>query len=172
MGEENTPKQPPEIDETLPEVVKKFLRLGYQLEDIFLDARGDWYHQGEPFENERLIALFSRSVGRTKGGTWILEVPPFTYPIRVEDVGFFVEKLVFLDDTDALPELKLSDGSSETLELKTLSYRPEGRLYCRIKNGAFRARFKQRAYNQLSEYFVERDDGIWVEFAGQRQKLL
>lgn len=168
-SKDDTDSAPPEIDETLPEVVKGFLRRGYQLEDIHLDRRGRWTHQGEPFENQKIIALFSRSVGRTDGGTWVLEVPPYTYPIRVEDTGFFVEQI----DCNASPaRVYLSDESSEDFDLSTLSYEPEGRLYCTIKDGQFRARFKKPAYYALAEYFVEEDDGIWAELGGVRVHLL
>lgn len=158
-----------EIDETLPDVVKGFLRRGYQLEDIFLDARGRWHHQGEAFENEKIIALFSRSVGRTDGGTWVLEVPPYTYPIRVEDTGFFVEHI---DLTATPPKLHLSDETHEALDLSTLSYAPEGRLYCSVKGGRFRARFKKPAYYAIAEHFVERGEEIWAQVGGEAVRLL
>lgn len=158
-----------EIDETLPEVVKGFLRRGYQLEDIFLDARGRWHHQGEAFENEKIIALFSRSVGRTDGGTWVLEVPPYTYPIRVEDTGFFVEQI----DLSASPaRVYLSDETREDFDLSTLTYEPEGRLYCTVKGGRFRARFKKPAYYAIADCFVEREDEIWAEVGGDAVQLL
>jgi len=158
-----------EIDETLPEVVKGFLKRGYQLEDIFLDARGRWHHQGDAFENEKIIALFSRSVGRTEGGTWVLEIAPYTYPIRVEDTGFFVEH-IDLDTTPA--QIHLSDETREALDLSTLTYAPEGRLYCMVKNGRFRARFKKSAYYAVADYFVERGDAIWAEVGGVAVRLL
>jgi hypothetical protein len=158
----------PDIDETLPEVVKGFLRRGYQLEDIHLDARGKWTHEGGDFENPKIIALFSRSVGRTDGGTWVLEVGPFTYPIRVDDTGFFVERV----DLDAEPPLlHLSDESTEELDVATLTYQPHGRLYCAVKGGKFRARFKKPAYYALAEHFTERDGGIWVDLAGASRRL-
>lgn len=161
-----------EIDETLPDIVKHFLRKGYQLEDIHLDENGRWFHRGEAFENERLIALFSRSVGRTEGGTWILEVGPFTYPIRVDDTGFFVERLVFDRGESSAPLMYLSDQTTERLDVATLSYKPEGRLFCTIRNGAFRARFLKPAYYALADYFVEADDGIWVRIGAEGQRLM
>ena len=78
----------PHIDETLPEVVKNFLRKGYTLENITLHETGQWTHEGLDFENPKVIDLFYRSVSRTEGGTWVLDIPPFTYPIEVEDAGF------------------------------------------------------------------------------------
>lgn len=172
MSDADKPNPPAEIDETLPDIVKHFLRKGYQLEDIHLDQNGRWFHRGEVFENEKLIALFSRSVGRTEGGTWILEVGPFTYPIRVDDTGFFVERLLFDRGKSAAPLMHLSDQTTERLDVATLTYEPEGRLYCTIRQGAFRARFLKPAYYALSDYFVERDAAVWLEIGGAHQRLI
>ena len=145
-----------EVDETLPDVVRDFLESGADLEEVRLNERGKWTHEGLDFENQRIIDLFSRSVDRTDGGTWVLEVGRFTYPITVEDVGFFVERV---DRSTSPPTLKLSDGTREPLDASTLDYQPGGRLYCTIKDGDFRARFKRTAYFQLAELMEETDDG-------------
>jgi hypothetical protein len=157
-----------EIDETLPETVKKFLRKGYSLEEIRLDATGKWTHEGLDFENPRIIKLFSRNVGRTEGGTWILEIGRFTYPITVEDTGFFVERIELAKSP---PRLHLSDETTEELDPSTLEYKPEGRLYCTVKAGDFRARFKKPAYYALAENFVEDEGTVYVEFGDERYEL-
>lgn len=148
-----------EIDETLPEVVKSFLRKGAKLEEIRLLASGDWTHEGLAFENPRIIDLFNRSIGRTAGGTWVLEIGQFTYPIEVDDAAYFVERIAF--DTHAVM-LALSDGSHEQLDPTTLRYAPEGRLYCDIKSGAANARFKRGAYYAVAEYIEEQAGGGWL----------
>jgi len=156
------------VDETLPDVVKRFLKSGADLEEIRLDARGKWTHEGLDFENPRIIDLFSRSVDRTEGGTWILDVGRFTYPITVEDCGFFVERIDF--DRDP-PMLNLSDGTTERLSPETLDYQGEGRLYCRVKDGEFRARFKWEAYHALGERLVDDDGEIYLEWDDRRVSI-
>lgn len=141
-----------DVDETLPDVVKEFLRKGYTLEQITLHAEGFWTHKDQKFENERIIALFNRSVDRTDGGTWVIDVGMFVYPIVVEDCGFFIEHVQVQDDGITL---SLSDGHTQTLDVQTLSYEPEGRLYCDIREGAFKARFKRTPYHALSDYFQQ-----------------
>lgn len=157
-----------DIDETLPEVVKDYLRKGYELEEIRLDAGGKWTHEGLDFENPRLIELFSRSVGRTDGGTWVLEVGPFTYPIIVEDTGFFVERV---DLNTSPPLLRLSDQTSEPLDPSTVTYEPHGRLYCTINDGEFRARFKRPAYYALAERFIEVDGAVFLDLDGRHHQI-
>lgn len=155
---------PEEIDQSLPEVVKNFLASGKKLEEIKLDARGKWTHEGLDFENPRIIKLFSKSIARTEGGTWVLDVPPFTYPIEVEDTPYFVEHITHTDDVITL---SLSDDTEEQLDVKTLDYASGGRLYCEVKKGAFRARFKRQAYYNLVELAQVNDTGeivlVWGE---------
>ena len=162
MSDETTPAHDA-IDPNLPEVVQHYLRKGYKLEDITLHADGRWTHEGLDFENERVIKLFSRSVGRTEGGTWVLEIPPFTYPIHVEDAGYFVEAI---DLDQSPPHLRLSDESSEPLDAATLRYEPGGKLYCTIKHGDFKARFKRAPYYKLAERVVERDGEMTLTLEG------
>ena len=74
MSQEHDANPPFEVDRTLPEVVQKFLVGGGKLESIRLHADGKWTHEGCDFENDRIVKLFSRSVNRTEGGTWVLEI--------------------------------------------------------------------------------------------------
>jgi hypothetical protein len=169
MADEETPGfKDGKLDETLPDVVKDFLRSGADLEEVRLNERGKWTHEGLDFENQRIIDLFSRSVSRTDGGTWVLEVGRFTYPIAVEDCGFFVERIDFSHDP---PQLRLSDQTSEPLDIETLDYQGDGRLYCRIKDGEFRARFKWDAYNQVGDRLEDRDGEIVLSWEGGEVSL-
>lgn len=156
------------IDETLPDIVKNFLKSGGKLEDITLHDDGKWTHEGLDFENPKIQKLFSRSVSRTEGGTWVLEVGRFTYPINVEDTGFFIKYI----DTDASPPVvTVSDGSEQDLDVATMNYAEGGRLYCTIKDGEFRARFKRQPYYKLAEHFEERDGQIFVKLDGHAVAL-
>lgn len=157
-----------DIDPTLPQVVQDFLRSGAKLQEIRLDDRGQWTHEGLMFDNRRIIDLFFRNVGRTEGGTWVLEIGRFTYPITVDDTGFFVDSV---DWSSTPPTLRLSDGTTEALDVDSLHYEPKGRLYCRIKDGAFRARFKRSAYHSIMDHLRE-DDGQILFVMGDQTKVL
>lgn len=149
------------IDETLPEIVQEFLRKGYQLEQITLHADGHWTHKGQPFENPKIIKLFNYSVARTKGGTWVIDVGQFVYPITVEDCGYFVERLALHEDGITL---YLSDGTEEPLDIASLTYKEGGRLYCQVKSNAFTARFKRAPYHGLSDYMDVDGDMIVFKY--------
>ena len=159
------------IDETLPEVVKNFLRAGATLETIRLDAGGKWTHEGLDFENPRIIDLFSRSVNRTPGGTWVLEIGQFTYPIEVEDTGFFVERVEGVGRAAHRITVELSDLTSEPLDVTTLAYREPGRLYCDVKDGRFRARFKRAAYYDIAQQIAPCDEGFALVLGGELHSI-
>lgn len=104
-------------DPDVPETVRRFLAGGAELESIVLDARGNWWHQGERFANERLSRLFHRSLIRTVAGTWLLTIPPYTYPVEVEDAGRFA---VWGAVTPEGLAARLADGSEELLPWEAL----------------------------------------------------
>jgi hypothetical protein len=163
-------------DETLPAPVRQFLAAGGQLEQIVLDEQGLWSHQGEPFQNPALIALFSRSLVRTPGGTWLVHIPPFSYPVEVRDTPYFVRSARGAGDEVFL---HLSDDSEERLDPATLRY-VEGRgLYCRVKAGRVNAderpgsaaRLLRPAYFALSSLISEEPGGFFFTLAGQRSQV-
>lgn len=158
-------------DESLPPLVRKFLLQGGTLQNITLRANGSWAHEGCDFENPKITALFSRSVSRTEGGTWVLEVGRFTYPIVVEDTGFFVTHL----DLSVTPaRMTLSDQTEEELDVSTMTYAEEGdggRLYCAIKGGAYKARFAKTPYYKLTDHFEADESSIYIELDGQHVTL-
>lgn len=173
-------------DETLPSPVRQFLAAGGQLEQIVLDEQGLWSHQGEPFQNPALIALFSRSLVRTPGGTWLVHIPPFSYPVEVRDTPYFVRSARCAGDEVFL---HLSDDSEERLDPATLRY-VEGRgLYCRVRAGGgsgrsdggpgerpderpdSAARLLRPAYFALSSLISEEPGGFFFTLAGQRSQV-
>lgn len=151
-----------ELDPTLPPMVRQFLEGGGVLEDIRLDAEGRWWHEGGLFNNEKIMRLFWRSVDRTEGGTWVLRVGRFTYPITVEDAPFFVHRVRFEGHGgDERAWLSLSDESTEALDPATLRYQEGRGLYCRVKDHRFEAHLDRAAWHGLQERLVEREGGAW-----------
>ncbi len=171
-SESLTPNPESALDPTLPEVVRRFLAGGGVLESIRLDAHGNWWHQNGLFNNARIADLFFRSVDRTEGGTWVLKVGRFTYPIEVEDTGFFVERIQFAgQNTTETVHITLSDHTTEQLDLTSLRYRENRGIYSTIKEGKFRAHFKRPAYYDLLERLEEVSDNYALYIADQHWPL-
>lgn len=174
MAEHDAPA--PTIDPTLPEPVRRFLQAGARLESILLDPEGRWLHEGEVIENPRLRALFHRSIGRTSGGTWVLSIGPFTYPIQVADTPYHVRSLRIEKDQAGGERvmLRLSDDTEEALDPATLRLgQQEGRLSCRVKGGEWEARLTRPAYLALAPriLLLEEDGGYALELGGRRFPL-
>jgi hypothetical protein len=159
-------------DDSLPAPVRRALEGGAALERIELDAEGGWRHAGEPFTHPNLIALFHRSIGRTAGGTYVLSIPPFTYPILVLDTPRFVRH-VRIDKAPGAGgvTLLLSDGSEEALDPSTLAHVAERGLYCRVGAERWLARFLRPAYYALAELLVEEGGAYSLELPGGRASV-
>jgi hypothetical protein len=162
-------------DPGLPEPVRRALLGGASLERIELDAEGRWRHQGEPFANPNLIALFHRSIARTAGGTYVLAIPPFTYPITVADTPRFVRHVRIADADQGAGgravTLLLGDGSEQQLEPDGLAYVADRGLYCRVRapdGSRWPARFLRPAYYALAEHLVEEDGAFHLDLPGGR----
>ena len=80
-------------DPSVPEPVRAALLRGAALEEIRLDATGRWWHQGEPFIHRGLQRLFYRNLHQSDGGTWLITLPPYSYPVIVEGCGRFIIRI-------------------------------------------------------------------------------
>lgn len=159
-------------DTTLPEPVRRALLSGMPLERITLDDEGRWWHEGDPIDNPRIADLFHRSIERTAGGTYVLHIAPFTYPIEVKDTPYFVRYFALDGET---PRIRLSDGSEEVLDVKSLRYVAGRGFYCQVKSndkgGTFSARFNRPAYYALAEH-LEEDGGGYVLVLGNTRTVI
>lgn len=151
-------------DPEVPGLVRTFLERGAKLDDVRLDARGRWWHEHGPVENDRVARLFAMSLQRTKRGTWILEVPPYTYPVSVEDCGWFVDRFPLAHDAGAG---HLTDGSEVDLRRATWVTDAETFFGVRLVDGRL-ARFVGAAHeNVLSRCDVD-GDTIVIDVDGTR----
>ncbi len=158
----NTDAQGNPIDTTLPPIVQRFLASGAKLESIRLDEHGHWWHEGGLFNNKKIEALFYRSIDRTPGGTWVLNIAPFTYPITVDDVPLFVEDITMHDGGQRI-SMHLSDNTTEDLDPASLRYTEDRGFYCTAKEGRFEARLRRAPYYALTEHLEERGDDFGLK---------
>jgi hypothetical protein len=112
---------------------------------------GNWYSDEERIDNQRIALLFSRSIRQNGDGSYYLQVAEERAPITVEDTPYVVKTV--LDDGEGGFTLVTNDDQHESLDPATLEVGRENVLYCRVKNGAFRARFLRSAYYHLSSHF-------------------
>lgn len=144
----------------IPQYLRDMLDAGEKIDDILLDKEGNWYHNGEKFINEKIIAFFSRSVNITDKGEYVLHYGEHTYPIRVEDAPYFVSGVRF-EGFGSFERifLTLSSGETEELDPNTLYCGDNNALYCRIKKGRMIAKFKRSPSFSILERLDESSDG-------------
>jgi hypothetical protein len=117
---------------------------------------GNWYTDEERIDNPRIALLFSRSIRQSPDGTYYLQVAEERAQVTVEDTPYVVKTVA--DEEDGGFAVVTNDDRQESLDPATLEVGRDNVLYCRVKNGSFRARFLRPAYYHLSNQFFT-DDG-------------
>lgn len=134
---------------------------------IQVTAEGELFHNGAPMIHPGILELIYESV-HLEDGVYLLRVGKQSCQLEVEDT-FHVVKSADLG-AEAVT-LALNDGSRQALDPASLWLNAAGVLYCRVKEGAFPARFLRQAYYQIAEGFVEDGEGFALELAGRRWPL-
>jgi hypothetical protein len=141
-------------------------------EVIILTPNGTWLADGAEISHDPTRILFSRSLKKDAEG-YFLAIGRETKRITVEDTAYFVTGF---DRTDSgqvrKVTLRLSDGTQEDLDPKTLSYTPE-RLVCKIKNGSEEAKFLFTSYHELLKDLQQDSEGYYLNFSrpGSEEKV-
>jgi len=154
------------LDPDTPPGLRRALQAGAPLEAIHLDARGRWWHEGEPFVHPRLIQLFHRSLHQTPGGTWLLTIPPYSYPVTVEKTGRFVHRIL---RTDGSSRLCTYDGREVLFDRGALFTDGVDGLFTVIEGHT--ARFVEDAWKTLSLCMEQVEDGWVLDWQGQRSPI-
>lgn len=66
--------------------------------DIRIDAQGFWFHEGEPFQRDKLVQLFA-SILWFEDGQHFLVTPVEKLAIQVEDVPYIIHQMEHVEDT-------------------------------------------------------------------------
>jgi uncharacterized protein len=130
---------------------------------------GNWYTDDERIDNQRIALLFSRSLKRNQDGSYYLQVAEERAPVTVEDTPYVV-KAVYEDDGDFV--IVTNDDEHEPLDPASLEVGRSNVLYCRVKGGAFPARFLRTAYYHLSNnFFTDEGETFSLVVRGRRYPI-
>ena len=122
-------------------------------EEIRLSADGVWYHGDTEVTHERTVEMFFKNIYE-QGGHYFLKGEAQPVPVNVDDVAFFVKSIDLSDDQFII---RLSDGSTEILDITSLDVGKNNQLYCRVKNSRTPAKFERSVYHGMMNFFAERD---------------
>ena len=121
-----------------------------------VDAEGRILHDGTEIVDAATLRFFLRVLQRTPDGRWLAVCQGEHNWFQTADTPFVVQRLR-LDHEDTrlrAVELCFVGDVSEPLDPATLDSEG-GRLFCRVRNGAFRARFGRLAIQQLAPFIAD-----------------
>jgi hypothetical protein len=127
---------------------------------------GNWYSDDERIDNPRIALLFSKSIKRNPDGSYYLQVAEERATITVEDTPYVIRTV---EEQPGQLIVVTNDDEREVLDPATLAVGNDNVLYCRVKGGAFPARFLRTAYYHLSGCFVAEDDSTFAFALGGRK---
>ncbi len=136
--------------------------------EIFIDKEGQWFYQGAEMHRREIVLFFYNHMSMDGEGRYILEWGGERCLLEVEDTALVVRRVAAGSELFLL----LSDDSTEKLDPETLYAGRANVLYCRVKGGAFPARFTRAAYYQLTEHIEEEDGAFVLRTGGKRCRIL
>ena len=137
---------------------------------IRLSETGKWFHQGQPFENSKIIEFFHRAIRKDNQGEYFLfnRVGKKTEHVyfEVADTAYFVTSLGSKPE-DNLLEGKLNIGQRVSIDIESLVEDDRGVMYCQVFTGD-RARFTKRTLEELADMSEMDQAGVFLTIQGKK----
>ncbi len=141
---------------------------------IYIDKDGKWFHGGVEMVRRDFVLSFFRQMELDDAGRYIILWGGKRCTVDVEDTAYVVRGVSHQSKEDGSPmkfKISLSDDSEEELMPHTLYLGNDNVLYCRVKNGAFPARFNRAAYYQLAAHVATEGEDYILPVNGRNFKI-
>jgi hypothetical protein len=137
-----------------------------------VDADGRVYHDGSEIVDPATLRFFLLGMRREPDGRWLVPCQGEQNWFSAPDTPFVVQRLRLDVEGRGLRSvgLVLAGDLQEPLDPTTLEAEG-GRLYCRVRRGAFRARFGRVAMQQLAPYLEESAGRVTLLMDGVRHAI-
>jgi hypothetical protein len=132
---------------------------------IRLDSSAHFWHDGARIEHPAIQRAWHRGLERAEDGRYLIRFGNDWAYIAVEDAPFLVRRILAREGDDGF-FLRLSDGSEERLDPRTLTRSKDEVLYCLVK-GDHRARLSRLAQLDLMNHLQEEGPGRYSLFDGK-----
>jgi hypothetical protein len=129
-----------------------------------VDRDGRIFHDGSEITDGAVLRFFLLAMQPSADGRYVAMCQGERNDFDASDTPFVVQRLRLAADGTAI-ELFFAGDYHEPLDPSTLEDE-DGRLYCRVRRGAFRARFGRLALQQLGAHMDERGGGLHLHLAG------
>jgi hypothetical protein len=123
-----------------------------------VDEEGDWTYQGNRITREDILQLFYDNLHPGPHGGFVLEWQNTHCALEVVDTPFVVSRVDRVTNDEGDEEIRLTLRHLPRQEVLAPSGLWIGRgnvLYCRVRGGAFPARFSRAAYYQIAAWIEE-----------------
>jgi hypothetical protein len=139
---------------------------------IHIDKEGRWYHKGAEMIHREFIRLFYRNMTLDPHGRYVIHWKGERCEVEVEDTAYVVWRAIYQERSGGSAFiLTLSDDSQEALVPDTLYVGEANVLYCRVRKGAFPARFTRPAYYQLTPHVEEEQGVFYLPLGGEKHPI-
>jgi len=118
-----------------------------------LDTEGNLWHEGSLFEDPALLKFFMRKMERLPDGRFKVLCQGETCYIEPQDTPYVI---LSLDRKEGQIELVFPGDYRETLDPATLWVGKDNVLYCKVRGGAYDARFSRKPFWEIT-HWVEQD---------------
>jgi hypothetical protein len=137
-----------------------------------VDRDGRIFHDETEIIDAPTLRFFLRAMQRSPDGRYLVVCQGERNWFEVRDTPFVIQRLQCEQDHGRLLSVGLlfAGGYHETLDPSTLEAE-NGYLYCRVKDGAFRARFGRGAVQQLASFLLENEAGLSLQVGGMKHPI-
>ena len=145
--------------------------------DIYVDAEGDWFYQGNKIIREDILAFFYDHLEYSADGLFTIVWKDQRCVLKVDDTPWMITRVdrspsgeeggeQFKVTLKHLP-------TPEFLDPKSLWVGKDNVLYARVRSGRFPARFSRPAYYQIGEWIQEdpASGDFFLELKGERYPI-
>ena len=137
-----------------------------------IDGEGRIFHDGSEILDPMVLRFFLRAMQPTPDGRYLVVCQGEHNWFEPEDTPFVVQRLRLARQRDRVSTVELGFAGDYREPLDPGSLEAEGgRLFCRVRRGAFRARFGRVAMHQLAPLLVEDAAGLGLVLDGTRHPV-
>jgi hypothetical protein len=137
-----------------------------------VDRDGRIFHDGTEIVDPAVLRFFLRAMTRTEDGRCLVLCQGERNWFDAPDTPFVIQRLRLTVEAGRLlgVELVLPGDYREPLDPRGLETERD-LLFCRVRGGAFRARFGRVAVQQLAPFLVDGGEGSALVLGGERHPV-
>jgi hypothetical protein len=137
-----------------------------------VDRDGRIFHEGSEIIDPAVLRFFLLAMQQTPDGRYLVICQKEQNWFEVPDTPFVIQRLHCATEQGHLVSVELYFAGDHHEPLDPGSLAAEGPyLYCRVRGGAFRARFGRGAVQQLAPFLAEDSGGPVLLIRGARRPI-